>query len=319
MNEKEIVKKKKKLSEILKDNLQKIIIFLVSIVYISQGVFKLQRKDATLFDIVGSIGISIIIGVLISSNLRSMGIRDGRRSEIYISSVRAYGKTKEEATPFFDSLAPWCEYKNTWELEVKKKEIIQENGLNWRAYKLGYYEDHKEKLTENQLKALENAKNCKISRISSQEILSDLPKMKNKSGSRFGESEREYTSRNNVVDFLTRFFIGVCSGFYGLAPLFSDGNTQEIIAGIIWNTAQIIIWLAFGLVKYADARYFIEEEYRQTHIIQKTELLNEFIITMNKKPEIIEQYDENLELDEYIDKYIQEREKMKQKEEVKNE
>lgn len=319
MNEKEIVKKRKKLSEILRDNLQKIIILLVSVVYISQGVFKLQKKDATFFDIVGGIGISIIIGVLISSNLRSMGIRDGRRSEIYTTSVKAYGKTKEDATPIFDSLASWCEYKNTWELEVKKKEIIQENGLNWRAYKLGYYEDHKEKLNERQLKALEDAKTCKIARISSQELLSDLPKIKSKSGSRFGESEREYTSRNNVVDFFTRFFIGLCSGFYGLAPLFSEGNVQEIVAGIIWNTAQIIIWLAFGLVKYADARYFIEEEYRQTHIIQKTELLNEFIITMKNKPEIIEQYDENLELDEYIDKYIQEREKMKQKEEVNNE
>jgi hypothetical protein len=316
MNEKELTKKRKKLSDILKENLQKIIIVLVSLLYISQGLFKLQRKEATLWDILGNIGLSIIIGIMISSNMRSMGLRDGRRSEIYMNSMKTYGQAKEEATPNFDSLPAWCEYKNNWELEIKKKEIIQGNGLNWKAYKLGYYEDHKEKLTEKQLKALEDVKACKIARISSSELLSDLPKSKLKSTNRFGESERDYASRNNVIDFLTRSFIGICSGFYGLWPLMTGENATEIISGVIWNATQIIIWIAFGLMKYVDAKSFIEDEYRQTHIIQKTELLNEFIVTMKNSPNVIHEYDENLELDEYIDKYIQEREKMQKKEEI---
>ena len=40
---------------------------------------------------------------------------------------------------------------------------------------------------------------------------------------------------------------------------------------------------------------------------------------MQKNPDIITKYDENLELDEYIDKYIKEREEMKKKEEINNE
>ena len=40
---------------------------------------------------------------------------------------------------------------------------------------------------------------------------------------------------------------------------------------------------------------------------------------MQKNPSIITKYDENLELDEYIDKYIQEREEMRKKEEMNNE
>ena len=319
MSDNEQVKRRKKLSEILKDNLQKIIIFLVSILYISQGLFKLQRKEATLWDVLGSIGLSIIIGVLISSNMRVMGLRDGRKSDVFVASVKTYGKAKEDATPYFDKLPSWCEYKNTWELEVKKKEIIQENGLNWKAFKLGYYEDHKEKLNEKQLEALENVKNCKIARINSQELLSDLPKNKLKSTNRFGESERDYTNRNNLIDFLTRAFIGVCSGLYGLMPLITGDNATEIISGIIWNASQIVIWLAFGLMKYVDAKSFIEDEYRQSHIIQKTELLNEFIVTMEKNPSIIDEYDEDLELDEYIDRYIKEKEQMNKKEETSDE
>lgn len=319
MNDKEQIKRRKKLSEILKDNLQKIVILLISLLYISQGLFKLQRKEATLWEVFGNIGLSIIIGVMISSNMRSMGLRDGRRSEIFTASVKTYGKAKEDATPNFDQLPAWCEYKNSWELEIKKKEIIQENGLNWKAFKLGYYEDHKEKLNEKQLKALEDVKNCKIARISSQELLSDLPKNKLKSTNRFGESERDYANRNNFIDFLTRAFIGICSGLYGLMPLMTGENAADVISGIIWNAIQIIIWLAFGLMKYVGAKSFIEDEYRQSHIIQKTELLNEFNVTMQKNPSIITKYDENLELDEYIDKYIQEREEMRKKEEMNNE
>lgn len=319
MNDKEQIKRRKKLSEILKDNLQKIIIFLVSILYISQGLFKLQRKEATLWDVLGSIGLSIIIGVLISSNMRIMGLRDGRKSDVFVASVKTYGKAKEDATPHFDKLPSWCEYKNSWELEIKKKEIIQENGLNWKAFKLGYYEDHKEKLNEKQLEALENVKNCKIARINSQELLSDLPKNKFRSTNRFGESERDYTNRNNLIDFLTKSFIGICSGLYGLMPLITGDNATEIISGIIWNASQIVIWLAFGLMKYVDAKSFIEDEYRQSHIIQKTELLNEFIVTMEKNHGIIDEYDEDLELDEYINKYIKEKEKMNKKEETNDE
>ena len=306
-------KQRRKLSEIIRENLQKITIVLISFVYIIQGMFQLKQKNTTVLNILGSIGISIIVGFVIANNMRSMGLRDGRRSEIFINSVKAYGKAKEEATPNFDSLSAWCEYKNAQELEYKRKSIIQGVGLNWKAYKLGYYndEEHYAKLNEKQTQAIENAQNCQIYRIYSQEILSDLPSAYGKNGNRFGESQKEYVLKRSVIDILSRLCIGVVCGMYSLYPLFTGENAAQVIAGVVWNTLQIIIFLAFGLVKYADAKSFIEDDYRQTHIIQKTELLNEFVVTMKNNPSVITTYEEDLELDEYINEYINMKQKIK--------
>jgi hypothetical protein len=296
-------KPRKKFPDFFRDNIQKIIIFLCCALYMSQGIFDVVKKEATIWDILGNIGISVIVGVLISSNLNSMGLKDGRKSEIFTTSMKAYGAAKQKATPLFDKLPAWCEYKNSWELEMKRKEIIQSNGLSWKAYKFGYYEKHTEKLNEKQKQALEKVKDCTVYRLTSQELLSDLPKSK-LTNNRFGESEREFETRNFVYDLVSKIFMGVVLGLYGLEPLLTGENFREVLPGIIWNTMQILLWLALGLMKYSKARSFIEDEYRQTHIIQKTELLNEFMITMDKNPKVVEEFDEDEFINEYIDDYI---------------
>lgn len=309
-------KPRKKFVEAFKENFSKIVIILVSIVYIGQGVFKITKKDTTLIAIFGAIGLSIVVGLVISSNLKSMGLRDGRRSDIFLNSMKTYGLAKEKATPYFDKLFYWCEFKNDQELEVKRKEIVQSAGLNWKAFKFGYYEEHQEKLSEKQIEALEKAKTCTVNRMTSQEILSDLPKMKwGKFGteSRFGESEQEYKIRGLVLNSISRFFVGIICGLYGLSPIFSQENLTEIIAGVVWNTIQILLWLSLGLMEYSNSKDFIEVEYRQTHIIQKTELLNEFIVTMENNPKIIEEYDENAEIDQYIKEFIESKIKEREK------
>lgn len=294
---------KKRLPEFFRDNIQKIIIFLCCVLYMTQGIFDVVKKEATIWEILGNIGISVVVGVLISSSLNSMGLKDGRRSDIFINSMKAYGGAKQKATPLFDKLPAWCEYKNAWELEMKRKEIIQSNGLSWKAYKFGYYDKHPEKLNDKQKKALEKVKECTVYRLTSQELLSDLPK-NFQTDNRFGESEREFETRNFLYDIISKIFMGIVLGLYGLEPLLTGENFAEIIPGIIWNTMQILLWLSLGLMKYAKARSFIEDEYRQTHIIQKTELLNEFMVTMEKNPNVVKEYDEDEYINNYIDEYI---------------
>lgn len=315
MSEREITdkKNKKKLTDLIKENLQKIIIVIVSIVYIFQGIFALRTKDTTIWDILGNIGMSIVVGVIISSSLNSMGLRSGRYGDIFMGSMEAYGLAKNRATPYFDKLSSWCDYKNAQELEAKKKEIIQNAGLNWKAYKFGYYDDEKnlEKLEERQIKALKDVKFCKIYRLVSYELLSDLPQQKTVSifgktiiPKRFGEDETSYKTRNAISNLFSRIFMSIICGAYTLMPLINADNKAEIIAGMLWNAMQILMWLTFGIMKYMNAKSFMEDEYRQTHIIQKTELLNEFIITMEKNPSVIVEYDEDAEIDQYIVEYI---------------
>lgn len=312
-------KQKKKFAEVFKENLQKLTIALVSIIYITQGIFELSKKNTTLVDIIGSIGLSVSVGIILSSSFVSLGLKDGKKSEKMEHSLIAYAQTKVKATPNFDKLSAWCEYKNSQELMYRKKEIIQESGLNWKAYKFGYYEEHQERLNETQKQALEFAKNCSVPKLSSQELLSDLPHiktgrmaiLKNKRDahlSKFGQTEKEYQNKSNIQDIFTKLFIAIVCGLYGLSPLVTGDNISEVLAGVLWNTMQIVMWLAFGLTKYVNAKSFIEDEYRQTHIVQKTEYLNEFIATMENNPNVISEFDEDLEIDKYILEYISKKE-----------
>lgn len=302
---------KKSFLNLIRENLQKIVIILISILYITQGMFELRKKDTTIIDIIGSISISIVVGTIISGNFLSMGLKAGRKSELFQGSMKAYGEAKANATPFFDKLSSWCEYKNDVDLENKKKNIIRECGLNWKAFKLGYYQkqDNYNKLTEKQKKALEDVKNCKISRLTYEDLLSDFPRSKKFSSKRFGENEYEYQFKKNTSDIYSKIIIGVVFGLYGLSPLFTKENTAEVIAGMLWNAGQIILWISFGIIKYVNALSFMEDTYRQSHIIQKTEYLNEFVITMKNNPDVITNYDIDNELDEYIKKYLDEKEK----------
>lgn len=306
-------KDKRKITDAIKDNLQKITIVIVSFLYILQGLFTIAKKDTSIWDILGSIGLSIMVGVIISSSMNSMGLKDGRLGDIFTASMKAYGKAKENATPYFDKLNAWCDYKNFQELEFTKKDIIQSAGLNWKAYKYGYYNEHRDKLDEKQIKALEQAKYCKIERLTARDLQSDFPQTRRtmfgfKKLGRFGESEKDYKNKTLVSDFLTRVFMSVICGLYTLKPLWDGTNKQEVIAGIIWNMLQIMMWIALGTIKYVNAKQFIEVDYRQSHIIQKTEYLNEFTVTMQNNPSVIENFDETIEIDKYIQEYIKEKE-----------
>lgn len=292
---------KKKLGNFIKNNLQKISIFLISLVYIAQGLFAFAKKDKSLWEVLGSIVLSIIVGVIISNNMRSMGLQEGRKSEKFMTSEKVYGDTKEKATPHFHKLFAWCEYKNSQELEQKKKEIITDAGLSWKGYKSGYYNTID--LTDDQKKAIDKANTCKLEKLTNRVLLSDINTRKYslfKKESRFGESERDYKTVSSFNDVLTRTFTGIIFGLYMLVPLINGGNWQEIVANMLWNAFQIILWLAFGVIKYQDAYSFMVDEYRQTHIIQKTEYLNEFIVTMEKSPEVIENFDDEKSIDDYI-------------------
>lgn len=313
-------KKRKSFVDSIKDNLQKITIVLASVIYISQGLFTVVKKDTTIWDIIGSIGMSVVVGLIITSSLNTMGLKDGRRNEEFLKSLKAYGEAKASATKYFPKLSSWCEYKNAQTLEIAKKDVIQDAGLNWKAYKLGYYDESETiaRLNDDQKEALKDAEECKVAKITYREMLSDLPKKRKVRGAEqaFGESEQDYKRREMWYDFFIKLMLAVIGGLYALTPLFTKENAMEILAGVIWNTSQIIMWLAFGVIKYNNARSFMIDEYRQTHLVQKAELFNEFVVTMEYSPEVIENYDENVKTDKYIEEFFRKREEINKKKEV---
>lgn len=307
--EQEVSTLKTKTSSTVREKLQIVIIVLICCVYIAHGLFTLEESQQTVAEIVGNIAWSGTIGVIISSMFTSQGLKDGRNTELFLNSLKAYGDSKSRATPWFDKLTTWCSYKNAYDLEIRKKEIVEGAGLNYRAYTVGYYDEHPDVLTEDQLKALEKVDTCKILKITQRELLSDMPKNRFSEKNRFGETVLEYQTKGTVLDIVVKLALAIICGLYTLEPI-KDSNW----AGLVWNLLQILMWLSFGFQKYIDSKYFMEYEYRQSHLVQKTELFNEFIVTMQNNPNIIYTYDVNI--DEEVDKFIKQKEEQKQLENI---
>ena len=51
----------------------------------------------------------------------------------------------------------------------------------------------------------------------------------------------------------------------------------------------------------------MENEYRQTHIVQKTEYLNEFVVTMQNNPTVIEEVEDNTGVTNDIEEFLREK------------
>ena len=59
----------------LKDNLQKILLVIVSILFVLQGMFTIAKKDTTIVNILGSMSITAVVGITISNLYNRMGIK----------------------------------------------------------------------------------------------------------------------------------------------------------------------------------------------------------------------------------------------------
>lgn len=276
----------------------------ISILYIIQGLFKVLKTGETLINIIGSILISGAVGLTIYTTLRRMGIKRGRNSDVFIASNELYGETKDRTKPFRYKAPAFCRLKNEQMLNDAKKEFIEENGLNYKLWLDGVYETEENRiklgLEDYQIKVLEEINNIKIAPITTRELYSDLPKMSKKQQLLYGvwgKDDKAYSVMSGFTDAISMIFFAVLGGYYTLEPAINDKS----LANALWNAMQLAVWIGFGLMKYNQSYSFMVNEYRQTHIIQKTEILNEFISIEESAPQRLDKYD-------YENQYIKEKE-----------
>lgn len=274
---------------VLKNKVYILAIVIVSAGYIFYGWFSLSKTGKSVIEIIGSCGMALIIGLSITTFLRKEGLKNARNSDLFKSSQEIYADVKEEITPYSDKLPMFCAYKTEQETNNLKREKIINVNLNYSRWLDGFYDNEiiYNKLEDYQKEALEEVKKIKIEPYKSSELLSDLPNQKYKNEKRFGIDTKEYERYKMVSSLLSKILIAIISGYYTLSPL-KDNN----IAQTLWNSIQIAIWLLFGSLDYNNAKDFILNEYRQTHIIQKTALLNEFKTIIQKDPTKLDKYDD---------------------------
>ncbi|MGN1337334.1 MAG: hypothetical protein ACI4WW_02550 [Candidatus Coprovivens sp.] len=285
------VKEKKNWFKIFKSRIYILSIVIVSIGYVFYGLFNVETTGKTIVEIIGSCIISLLIGLSITTFLRKEGFRSGRLSDIFQSSLLDYAESKEKAQNNFDKLNQFCAYKTEQEIIAIKREIIINANLKYDTFVKGGYNNKilYEKLEDYQKKALKHAQNVRVKPYQTKDLLSDLPNETKFNHKRFGYDENDYIRAKGISSFITKILLSIIGGYFTLAPL-NTGNISQCV----WNAIQICIWLLFGTIDFMNAKEFILNDYRQTHIVQKSSLLKEFNTLMINNPHKLDNYDYEL-------------------------
>lgn len=293
-------------------NVSKIAAVTISLIYILTGCFKIVKKEFDPFDFAGDLGTSLLVGLSLYVTFRASGISDGRRNILYVESYNLYaGKKADVAKTKKYMLPAYCVYKNKQELEEAKINYLEQVGLSYASYKKGQYKEGGriyEVLEEEQKQALMEVEKIKIKPITTKFLLSDAPLLKAKHvNNSFGRETKDYMASGLFKDAVTMLMISGVSAAYILEPIING----EMWSSILWHIFQVIMWLVFGIIKYCNAVEFMVHEYRQTHIIYKAELLEEFLAILRDNEAILYPFD-------YIGIALKEEEESKNNTEVIN-
>lgn len=284
-----------KVRNFIKDNMSKMMLVAIILTYVVQGCFELVQREWNFSAFIGRMGASLIVGMSIYTNMRMSGLSDGRKTPEFIASYRLYAENKEKVSKTKQYKIPaFCAYKNDQSLEEAKQDLLEEYGLQYRLWKKGSYNPEGEiykHLDEEQKRCLKyiSSGRVKTFNLSTRYLLSDSPKLSKKDivKGKYARDEKDYTRSNTAKDIFMMFFWSFIFSGYILMPIL-NGDT---LPSILWNTWQVICWAVGGVAKYEDAKDFMVNEYRQTHLVYKTELLGEFLSIMTYNEPLLDNYD----------------------------
>lgn len=284
-----------KVKNFIKDNMSKIMLVAIVLTYVGQGCFELVQREWDISAFIGRMGASLIVGMSIYSSMRMSGLSDGRKSAEFKASYKLYAENKERVSKTKQyKLTAFCAYKNDQSLEEAKQDLLEEYGLQYKLWVRGSYNTNTElynQLDVDQKKCLKfiNSGRLKTFNLNTRFLLSDSPKLSKKDLMKgtISRDEKDYTRSSTAKDVLMMLFWSIIFSGYILMPIING----ETLPSILWNTWQVICWVCGGVAKYEDAKDFMINEYRQTHLVYKAEILGEFLSIMTHDESILDDYD----------------------------
>ena len=262
-------------------------VLLISIAYIVSSLVTIEKTGRSAIEIIGTSVLSFIVGTLITSSFRSIGVRKGDESDIMISTNELHGKTVEEITPYIDRLDAYCERENREALKKIRTKILAKAGLkyddcfneNGVAIELTIdCEKSASRAQKKRIKQKKSAYNKAVhlklkpllaSNLTSDGVSADDP-------FNFGASKKTYTAQKNITGTFSRVLTAVIVGYFSVSFA-----TSIDYATLIWNALQIVMYIVGGVIQMYASYNWIVDDYRQS-IIKKIDYLQKFKIWAEK-------------------------------------
>lgn len=284
---------KKTFQELFYKNAGYFAVVLISLAYIAGSFVLISQTGKTVYEIIATGVISLIVGILLTGVFRSLGIQKGEEDEKTISTNKLYSETVESCVLKIDLLEDFCELENEKARESIRKKILSQAGLKYsdcfdenggvKSYDYELYsseaiekENSKrqkrkyKKINHRRKRAYYKAVNIKMKLLTPSTLTSTS--LKENDPFDFGKTKKEYRSQRNLSDMVTRVFMAIIFGYFGVTFV-SEVN----FATLIWNILQIVMYITSGVIQMYASYSFIVDEYR-LNVIKKIDYLQKFNI-----------------------------------------
>ena len=275
--------KKNSFTESFYKNAGYFVVVLISLVYVASSLINISKTGKSIYEIIGSGVLSLIVGTMINGVFRSIGIRRGDEDERTLSTNALHAKTVDEISPYIDKLDEFCEMENARVLREVRTRILAKEGMKYSDYfdSDGSLRDVEGAVPYNKAmnkkgkivlkakkKAYFKALRVKLKPLVSSNLTSDGVSASDPFD--FGKSKKEFTSQRNTSDVIVKVILAVIFGYFGVS-LASEVN----LASIIWNALQIVLYVTGGVIQMYNSYMWVVDDYRGS-VIKKIDYLQKF-------------------------------------------
>lgn len=278
--------RKNAFTEALYKNAGYLAVLLISIVYIASSLVVISKTGKSVYEIIGTGVLSLIVGVLITGSFRSIGIRKGDESEKMLATNELHAKAVEDITPYIDKLDSFCERENKRALKgirtrilakagLKYDDCFDQNGIALELPLLQLEENASEevqkaikKRNREREKAYKKAVHIKVKALLASNLTSDGVSADNPFN--FGDSKKQYTKQKSASDIASRVLMAIIFGYFSVSFV---ANVD--FASLIWNALQIVMYVVGGIIQMYSSYMWIVDDYRSS-VIKKIDYLQKF-------------------------------------------
>lgn len=253
-----------------------IAVVLLSLIYIASSLILISKTGKSVYEIIATGALSMVVGILITGIFRSIGIQRGDADERTIATDKLHSDTVESIIPYVDVLDDFCEIENERALKNIRTKILAKEGLKYdecfdeHGVSLPFDADEKAKSYKKKLRAYNKAVNLKIKPLIASNLTAEGANTDDPFN--FGKTKKQYTAQGNTSDIVVRAVMAVIFGYFGVA------FASEINFGaIIWNTMQVIMYICGGVMQMHNSYIWVVNDYRNNKI-RKIDLLDKFRI-----------------------------------------
>ena len=270
--------KKSNFTEVFYKNAGYFTVVLISLVYVAGSLITISKTGKSIYEIIGTGVLSLIVGTMINGIFRSMGIRRGDEDERTIATIQLHAKSVDEITPYIDRLDTFCDMENKRVMREIRTRILAREGLKYSDYfdsegnatssKNTCENGESDSLNKHKLKAYTKALKVKIKPLTASLLTADGVNTKDPFD--FGKSKKEFTTQKNASDVAIKLLMALIFGYFGVS-LTNDVN----LASLIWNSLQIVLYVASGVIQMYNSYMWVVDDYRGS-VIKKIDYLQKF-------------------------------------------